>query len=234
MRIDIWSDIACPWCWVGKRHLEAALGTFAREHPAVPIERVWRAFELDPGTPAEHDPTTAYVEHLARKYRTTTPQAQSMIDRMTATGEPLGLPFRFDRAKRVRTFDAHRLLRWAHEHAPSRQDPLKERLFVAYMHEGKNVADHETLIEVAAAAGLEPEHARAVLGTDAFGDDVRGDQTLASELGIRGVPMFVIDERIGVAGAQPPEVLVRAMNRALQESGATAPPAAPSCGVDGC
>lgn len=230
LRVEIWSDIACPWCWVGKRHLEAAIERFGRE-----VEVVWRAFELDPAAPKAHPPGTDYVQRLANKYRTTRDQAQGMIDRMTQVGADNGLDFRFDRARPGNTFDAHRLLHWAA--AQGRQDALKERLFVAYMHEGKSVADHEVLIELAAEVGLDPERAQALLSSDEHAREVRHDESTAAQLGVSGVPFFVIDGRYAVSGAQPSEVLHQAMERAHGGDEATpsrSDDAAEGCGPDGC
>ncbi|MCA9706922.1 MAG: DsbA family oxidoreductase [Myxococcales bacterium] len=227
LRVEIWSDIACPWCWVGKRRLEAAIERFGR-----PVEVIWRAFELDPSAPRAHPPGTDYVQRLADKYRTTRDQAQAMIDRMTRVGAEDGLDFRFDRARPGNTFDAHRLLGWAAEHG--RQGALKERLMQAYMHEGRSVADHAVLVELAAEVGLDPERAQAVLSSDAHARDVRAEQALAAELGVTGVPFFVIAERYAVSGAQPAELLVGVLERAWADGPREVEPPAEACGPDGC
>lgn len=195
---------------------------------------VWRGFELDPSTPRVVDTSVDYVERLARKYRATPAAAQGMIDRMVQVGAADGLDFRFDRVKPVNTFDAHRLLHWALAHG--RQDALKERLFRAYMHEGRSVSDHEELVAIAVEVGLSADGAQAVLSSDDHAQAVRSDQALAVELGITGVPFFVIAGRYAVSGAQPAEVLLQALERAW----ADLPPeqreatAAEVCGPDGC
>lgn len=230
LRVEIWSDIACPWCWVGKRHLEAAIERFGHE-----VEVVWRAFELDPSAPRAHPPGTDYVQRLATKYRTTREQAQGMIDRMTRVGTDNGLDFRFDRARPGNTFDAHRLLHWAHEQG--RQDALKERLFLAYMHEGKSVADHEVLVQLADEVGLDPERAQALLSSDEHAAEVRRDEATAAELGVTGVPFFVIGGRYAVPGAQPSELLLQALQQARDDEEGKPPRADESveaCGPDGC
>ncbi len=231
LRVEIWSDVACPWCWVGKRHLEKAISEFPHE-----VEVVWRAFELDPSAPKSVDTSVDYVQRLATKYRTSRDGAQGMIDRMTQVGTDNGLDFRFDRAQPGNTFDAHRLLHWASEHG--KQDALKERLFVAYMHQGKSVADHEVLIDLAEEVGLDPEAAQAVLSSDAHRDDVRGEQALAAELGVTGVPFFVIGQRYAVPGAQPSDVLGQALQRAWDDASPPEPvgqaESAEVCGPDGC
>lgn len=232
LRVEIWSDIACPWCWVGKRHLEAAKARFPH-----PVEVVWRAFELDPTAPqaSETDPPVDYVGALARKYDTSRQAAQEMIDRMTTIGLADGLEFRFDRARPTNTFDAHRLLGWAAEHG--RQDALKERLFRAYMNEGRSISEPEVLVSLAAEVDLPPDGARAVLTSNAYADEVRAEEALAAQLGVTGVPFFVIGGRYAVSGAQPAELLLQALHRAWSEtrpSPAVATPAGEACGPDGC
>ncbi|MCH9683694.1 MAG: DsbA family oxidoreductase [Deltaproteobacteria bacterium] len=229
LRVEIWSDVACPWCWVGKRQLEAAIAEFPHE-----VEVVWRAFELDPSAPASIDTSIDYVQRLATKYRTSRDGAQGMIDRMTSVGAEHGLDFRFDRAQPGNTFDAHRLLHWAGKHGL--QDALKERLFLAYMHEGKSVAEHEVLVALAEEVGLDPDGAQAVLTSDSHHQDVRGEQALAAEIGVTGVPFFVVGGRYAVPGAQPKDVLGKVLTRAWDE---TRPEvveveAGDGCGPDGC
>jgi predicted DsbA family dithiol-disulfide isomerase len=211
LSIEIWSDVACPWCWVGKRRLETALHDFPHD-----VEVHWRSFELDPSAAKQLDPSTDYVERLARKYRRSREEAQGMIDRMTKVGADDGLDFRFDRARPGNTFDAHRLLHLAHAHG--KQAEMKERLFRAYMHEGRSIADHDVLLELATEVGLERDRVAAVLGSDELGDAVRTDEALARELGINGVPFFVIAGRYGVSGAQPAEVLREALLEAATET----------------
>ena len=180
-----------------------------------PVDVVWRSFELDPRAPPSADPSIDYVERLARKYRTTREAAQGMIDRMTQVGAADGLDFRFDRAKPGNTLDAHRLLHWAAEHG--KQDALEERLFRAYMHEGRSVADHDELAALATDVGLPLDEARAVLAEGRYTDEVRADEALADELGITGVPFYVIDGRYAVSGAQPVDLLVQALQRAWED-----------------
>jgi predicted DsbA family dithiol-disulfide isomerase len=212
LRIDIWSDIVCPWCYVGKRHLEEALARFPHKDD---IAIVWRAFELDPEAPRVHDGSQSYAERLAKKYGTRPPQAQAMIDRMVDTGARDGIEFRFDRARPGNTFDAHRLLHFAHEHG--KQDELKERMLHAYMTEGRAIGDRDVLVAVAREAGLDEQEARAVLDSDRYAAEVRHDEAQARELGISGVPFFVVGERFGVSGAQPADVLLGAIERAWTE-----------------
>ncbi len=235
MQLQIWSDIACPWCWVGKKNLEAALAQF--DHPA---QVVWRAFELNPEAPATPPQPVDYVGRLASKYGMGRQDAQAFIDRMTQAGKSVGVDFRFDRIRPCNTFQAHRLLAWAHTLGPGRQDALKERFFEAYMHQGLDLNDPDTLSRLASEVGLDADAATAVLGDGSFADEVRADQTTARALGITGVPFFVFGPGIAASGAQPPATLLDALKQAhkLQTTEAAASSTvdgAPGvCGVDGC
>jgi predicted DsbA family dithiol-disulfide isomerase len=228
MHVEIWSDIACPWCYVGKRRFEAALAAFEHRDD---VEVTWRSFELDPGAPVERGGDR--VEHLAAKYGTTRERAQEMHDRMTAVAAAEGLDFRFDIARGGNMFDAHRIVHLAAEHG--RQDAMKERLFRAYLTEGRVVGDHATLEELAVEVGLPADEVRAVLSGDRFAAEVRDDERTAASLGISAVPFFVVDRAMGASGAQPPEVL-RGM---LEQAWAARSPLSvvadgDTCGVDGC
>jgi predicted DsbA family dithiol-disulfide isomerase len=209
MLIDVWSDIACPWCWIGKRRLERGLSLSGRAND---VAITWRAFELDPTAPPIRDNQQTYVERLARKYGTSVAEAQAMIDRMTQVGEEEGVTFRFDRIRPGNTFDAHRLLHLARAHAL--QDALAERLLAAYFSEGHAIGDRGVLLDLAEDVGLAANEVRRVLASDAYGDEVRGDEARAQSLGVTGVPFFVFAGRFGVSGAQPPELLARAIEEA--------------------
>jgi predicted DsbA family dithiol-disulfide isomerase len=230
MRVEIWSDVVCPWCYIGKRRFEAALAQFpARDQ----VEVVWRAFELDPAAPSSYEGQGTYAERLARKYGTGVPQAQQMIDNMTAAAAEDGLLFDFTIARTGNTFDAHRLLHLAG--ARGVQDAVKERLLRATFTEGEPIADSETLVRLAAAAGLDADEARAVLASGRYADEVRADERQAQAYGITGVPFFVVDGRYGVSGAQPAELLLQALQQAWDERRpplVMAPTGAPAPGCD--
>lgn len=232
LRVDIWSDIACPWCYVGKRRLEQALAGFAHREK---VDIVWRAFQLDPSAPAVIDTTESYAARLGAKYRATPAQAQVMIDRMVAMAATDGLEFRFDRIRPGNTFDAHRLLHLAHVRGV--QDALKERLLRAYMTEGQAIGDREVLEALAIEVGLDAAEVREVLAGDRYAKEVRQDQQLARELGISIVPFFVLSGRLGVKGAQPAEVMRGALEQAwaeLPEPGIETYAEGAACGPDGC
>lgn len=208
LSIDIWSDIACPWCWVGKRHLEAAVAA-----AGLAIDRRWRAFELDPEAPRDAPESVDYAQRLADKYRSSRQEAQEMIDRMVETGRAAGVEMRFDRIRPARTFDAHRLLAWARD-AGDLQDALGERLFEAYLGEGRAVSDPETLAALAEEVGLDGSAAAELLRSDRHADTVRAEERQAARMGITSVPTFVFGERMAVTGAQPPAVLREAIEQA--------------------
>jgi predicted DsbA family dithiol-disulfide isomerase len=211
MKIDIWSDIVCPWCYIGKRRLESALAQFPQRDE---IQIVWRSFELDPGAPHSDDGVPV-VEALAKKYGIPVEQAQAMVDNVTKVAAAEGLDFRFDIQRRGNSFDAHRLLHFALTHGV--QDDLKERLDHGTFTAGEAVSDHDSLMRAAADVGLDEVEVKEVLISDRYADAVRADEAQARAYGISGVPFFVIDEKFGVSGAQPPEVLLDAITRAWSE-----------------
>jgi len=229
--VNIWSDIACPWCYVGKRRLEAALELFPHRDS---VEIVWRAFELDPSAPRVQDSSVSYVQRLANKYRKTAGEAQQMIDRMANVAKGDGLDFHFERAKPGNTFDAHRVSHFAREHG--KQSAVYERLLHAYMSEGESIGDRDVLARLAADVGLDEAEVRAQLESTAHADAVRADEAEARELGIQGVPFFVLGGRYAVSGAQSAEHLLAALNQAWSDLAAKPVTFAEgdACGPDGC
>ena len=204
MRIDIWSDVACPWCYVGKRRLEAALARFD-----APVEVVWRAFELDPSAPRVRDPGTSYAQRLASKYRTSVSDADAMIQRMTDVAADDGLELRFDRVRSGNTFDAHRTMHLGAERGV--QDAVAERLFRGYFTEGEAIGEQDALVRLAAEAGLDADETRTMLESDRYAAEVRADEQRAAALGVTGVPFYVIGGRYGISGAQPPDEILRVL-----------------------
>jgi predicted DsbA family dithiol-disulfide isomerase len=228
VHVEIWSDIACPWCYVGKRRFETALAAF--EH-AGDVQVTWRSFELDPDAPAERPVSGA--EHLAEKYGTSLEQAEAMNDRMTETAAGEGLEFHFERARGGSTFDAHRLVHLAAAHG--RQDAMKERLMRAYLTEGELMSDHAALARLAAEVGLPADEVTGLLAGDRFAAEVRDDERTGAALGIRGVPFFVVDRQFGASGAQPPEALGELLRHAWEaRPRIEVVTTGDSCGVDGC
>jgi predicted DsbA family dithiol-disulfide isomerase len=212
LRIDIWSDVACPWCYIGKRRLEAALSTFARRDL---VQVHWRAFELNPAAPREsHE--GSYAERLAKKYGVSLAEAEQMIERVMQTATSEGLAFDYKVIRPGNTFDAHRLIHLAGQQGLG--DAVKERFFRGYFCEGAAVGMPDTLLRMAVEAGLPAELVQSVLASDAYGDEVRADEHEARTLGISGVPFFVFAGRFGVSGAQSAEVLRAALERGYAET----------------
>lgn len=211
MNVEIWSDIACPWCYIGKRRFESALEGF--EH-ADQVEVRWRSFELDPAAPAMRP--VGVVEHLAAKYGQTPAAAQAMVTNIEHVAAGEGLEFHMEKTAGGNTFDAHRLLHLARQRGL--QHELKERLLRAYFTDGRPVADRSALAEAAVAAGLDRAEVEAVLDGQDYAEAVRDDEEQAYALGISAVPFFVLDRKYGVAGAQPAEVLLDALRRAWTDT----------------
>jgi predicted DsbA family dithiol-disulfide isomerase len=201
LKVEIWSDVVCPWCYIGKRRFEAAVEQFDGE-----VEVTWRSFELDPGAPAVREHTA--TEHLAAKYGMSHEQAEASHAQMTALAAQEGLEYHFERARGGNSFDAHRLIHLAT--ADGLQDEAMERVMRGYFTEGLPIGDREALVALAAELGLDG----TALDSDAYADAVREDEHLAQRIGIQGVPFFVLDRRYGVSGAQPAEILVQALEKA--------------------
>jgi predicted DsbA family dithiol-disulfide isomerase len=229
LQVDIWSDIACPWCHVGKRRLEAALARFPHRDQ---VEVIWRAFELDPDCPRERDPAVPYAERLGQKYGRSTAQGEQMIAQMTQIAKEDGLDFHFELIRPGNTFDAHRLLHLAHDRGV--QDAVKERLLRGYLSEGAPIGDPETLVRLATEAGVDADEARAVLAGDAYTAAVRDEEQEAAELGISGVPFFVIGGKYGISGAQRSDLLLSALQQAWAEQELAPLEEGLACGPDGC
>ena len=213
MLVEIWSDVICPWCYVGKRRFEHALALFDGRDD---VDVIWRSFELDPNAPRE---PIALADRLAAKFNVSHAEAVAINERMTETASAVGLHFRLDNAISGNTLDAHRVLHLAA--SQGLQAEADERIKESYFAEGRPISDRESLIELAASVGLDAGETRAMLESDRLIDEVREDEQTAAAFGINAVPFFVFDRRLGVSGAQPPEVLLGALQEAAGE-----PPAA--------
>jgi predicted DsbA family dithiol-disulfide isomerase len=209
MEIEIWSDINCPWCYIGKRRLEAAMSNF--EH-ADEVTVTWRSFELDPGAPAEIPGNGAAM--IAEKYGVPLEQARAMEQNVSEIAAADGLEYELEHARIGSSFDAHRLVYLAKQHGL--QDAMEERLFRARFTEGRLISDLETLVELASEVGLDGVEVRATLAGTDLADDVRDDELMAQQLGISGVPMFVVDRAFGMSGAQPAEQLLALLEHAWE------------------
>lgn len=206
MKIEIWSDIACPFCYMGKRRLEKALEQFPH-HKEVHI--VFRSFELDPK--AKTDVDMDVYDMLSAKYGISREQAIAMNAQIAEQGRELGLIYRFDTLILTNTFDAHRLTHWAARHG--KQKEMTEHLFQAYFTDSLHIGKHETLVELAADVGLERAEAADMLKGELFAEEVRADEREAARLGIRAVPFFLFARKFAVSGAQPVETFLEALKK---------------------
>ena len=206
MDVEIWSDIACPWCYIGKRRFEAALAQF--EHREA-VRVTWRSFELDPAAPYERGGERAM--RLAEKYGITVERAREMEQNVSDAAAGEGLEFRFDIARSGATFDAHRIVHLAQRRGL--QDAMKERLLRAYFTEGELVGDRETLVRLSVEVGLMEDEVREALASDRYAEDVRTDERMAGQFGISAVPTFVVDRALGASGAHPPDALLELLRK---------------------
>ena len=209
LRIDVWSDVACPWCYIGKRNLESGIVGSS----ATPVEVVYHSFELAPDTPVEF--TGSEVEFLMSHRGVSADQARAMIDSVVGIARSAGLEYDYDSLQHTNTLKAHELLHYAKERGL--QLEMKERLLSAYFVEGRHVGRVEDLADLAAEIGLDRTDVARTLEADEYLEAVHADMVKARQYGINGVPFFVIDGRYGISGAQPPEVFVEVLSRAAAD-----------------
>lgn len=210
MRVEIWTDIACPWCYIGKARFEKGLAAFAHRDE---VEVVHRSFELDPGAETGSTPV---IEMLASKYGRSVEEARAMEERVASNARSEGLGYLIEGRLHGNTFDIHRLLHLAKAHG--RHGELMDLVFLANFAEERSVFDRDTLVDLAVEAGLDGAQARAVLAdANAYADEVRADEREAAELGANAVPFFVLDRRYGVSGGQPAELFTQALEQAWQD-----------------
>ncbi|MCM3367126.1 DsbA family oxidoreductase [Bacillus safensis] len=219
MKVQIWSDIACPFCYIGKKQLETALEQFP-EKDQVEIE--FKSFELDPHAPVDVDHDVH--DMLVKKYGMSRSQAMAMNEQVKQAGKEKGIDFQFDPLVLTNTFDAHRLAQYAGQ--MGKGDFVMGELFHAYFTDGKHVGDRQTLLDIAEKAGLDEKEVQQVLGSEAFADHVRKDEQEARQLGINAVPFFLINDKYSVAGAQPADTFLGALETAWKEEAAQAEKAA--------
>ena len=214
LQVEVWSDIACPWCYIGKRRFAAALADFPhRDH----VEVTWRAYELSPSTPA--GPGIPEIDALARHKGIPRDQVTRMFEQVTRVAAGEGLAYDFDRAIAANTFAAHRLVHLARTTGGAElAERTLEALFSAHFEHGADLGDDETLVRIVSGAGVDAEAARTVLAGDAGADAVRADEDEARALGVTGVPFFVVDRRIAVSGAQPVEVFTQLLETAWRDA----------------
>lgn len=213
LHIDIWSDIACPWCYIGKRNLENGLALTAADDDAPVVEIEYHSFELSPDTPEDFD--GGEVDYLSQHKGISPESAREMLDRVTGVAADAGLEYRFDILKHTNTVKAHELLHFAKENG--RQLELAELLMSAYFLEGRHVGRDDDLVALAGEAGLDQDAAREALASQRYRAAVRADQEQAQQFGITGVPFFVIDGKYGVSGAQPVEAFAQIARQVWDE-----------------
>ncbi|WP_256792811.1 DsbA family oxidoreductase [Terrabacter sp. Ter38] len=239
MKVEIWSDIACPWCYIGKRRFEKALAAFPHRDE---VEVQWRSYQLDPTLPDHHDGTE--LDYLVDRKGMSRAQVSQMFGQVTAIAADEGLRYDFGSVVVANTFAGHELLHLAQARGVG--DEVKEALLSAHFEHEEDIGDREVLVRIGTEAGLDADEIARDLATHTWRDAVLADITAANSLGIRGVPFFVLDEKYGVSGAQPTEVFTRALEQAWRESHplvmlqpvatgiATDATGAVACGPDGC
>lgn len=232
MKVEIWSDVMCPFCYVGKKNFENALQTLPFKDK---IEVEWKSFQLDPELPAE-GLAISTKEYIAKRKGMPEEQIQGMLNQLQESGKAVGITFNQDKSIPVNTLSAHRLIHFAQ--ALGKGNEMKETLLEAHFTDGKNVGDIEVLTSLAAQIGLSATEVKTFLATDEKVEDVYSDIQEAQTLGVSGVPFFVLDRKYGISGAQPSETFIEALTQAFEESKPTfemkGDTSANSCGPDGC
>ncbi|WP_210463108.1 DsbA family oxidoreductase [Rufibacter roseolus] len=210
MKVEIWSDVVCPFCYIGKRRFEKALKDFPGKGK---VEVVWRSFQLDPDL--KFVPGQSVHEYLGKRKGSNAAEGKKMNDYMAQMAKEVGLDYDFDKAIINNTFNAHRLLHLAKKHG--KQDEMKERLFAAYYTQGRNVGDLDTLVQLGEEVGLNGDEIREVLQSDTYAQEVQQDMYEAQQVGVRGVPFYVFNDKYAVSGAQLSELFREVLDKVWEE-----------------
>lgn len=210
MKVEIWSDVMCPFCYIGKRKFESALAQFENRDD---VEITWKSFQLNPDM--KTDPNKSTLEYLAEVKGWSLDQAKSTTSYVTNMAKEVGLDYNFDKSVVANSFDAHRLIQFAK--TKGKGDAAEERLFKAYFTEGKNTADHAVLTQLGTEIGLDAEAVRTMLAGTMYGSEVQNDIAEGEKLGLTGVPFFVVDRKYGVSGAQQPETFLNTLKKAWDD-----------------
>ncbi|MDY0074740.1 MAG: DsbA family oxidoreductase [Acholeplasmataceae bacterium] len=210
MKIEIWSDFACPFCYIGKTRFEEALKSFKHKDK---IEVIYKAYQLNPTAPKTM--TKSAYEAFAESHGTTVEQAKERFNMFTKNAKSVGLTYQYDRIQMTNTFDAHRLAKWANKE--NKEQEMTTRLMKAYFTDGLNLADHETLSHLAEEVGLSKEKAYEVLASSDYEEQVKLEQQEARQLGVQGVPFFVLNRKYGISGAQQTEYFLQALEQIWKE-----------------
>jgi predicted DsbA family dithiol-disulfide isomerase len=233
MKIEIWSDVACPWCYIGKRRFETALAAFPHRDS---VEVTWRSYQLDPTVPDHYEGTE--LDYLCSRKGMAPDQVSGMFAHVAAQAKGEGLNYRFDDVVVANSFTAHRLIHLAAAHG--KQDTAKERLLSDHFEHGKDIGNEDYLTSLGLDLGIDAGEVAELFVTDKYAADVRKDFEDARALGINGVPFFVIDRKFGLSGAQPADTFTAALEQAWQENNppvlvnAAGGAAGEACGTDGC
>jgi predicted DsbA family dithiol-disulfide isomerase len=219
--VDIWSDIACPWCYIGKRRFEQGVRRFHAQHPDTDLEVTYRSFELAPDLP--EGVTGTVVEYLSERKGLPLDQVEQMLEHVTGLARAEGLAYDFDAVQQTRTLKAHELLHLAKAHGL--QEPMKERLLAAYFEQGRHVGRLDELAALAGEVGLDSDEVLAALSSGRHAADVQADIDQARAYGISGVPFFVLDGRYGISGAQSSDTFEAALGQVLADRAAAGTPA---------
>ena len=209
IKIDIWSDIACPWCYIGKRRLETALKDF----DGTPVEVEYHSFQLNPAAPVDFNGTQS--DYLAQRMRASADQVRAMNQQVTATAKADGLDYHLDDVKVTNTAKAHELIHFAKSQGKGNE--MKEHLLRAYFVDGRHVGHDDDLADLAADIGLDRDAALAALTSGAFRQAVEGDKAHGTAIGVQGVPFFVVDGKYAISGAPPAELFLQALNKVQSE-----------------
>jgi predicted DsbA family dithiol-disulfide isomerase len=231
MKVDIWSDVRCPFCYIGKRKFEMALEKFPHKDD-VKVE--WHSFQLDPNLKTTTE--LSAIDHISEIKGISHEQALQMHRHVTSVAKEVGLDFDFDKAIVANSFNAHRLIQLAKTHGLGNE--IEEQLFKAHFIEGKNIDDNEVLIQTGISAGLNEKEVREVLSSDAFAKEVKQDERQAQSIGVRGVPFFVLNDKYAVSGAQSPETFLEVLEQTWEEfekeKKTLITVEGESCSADGC
>jgi len=211
MKVEIWSDVVCPWCYIGKRRFETALAAFDGKDD---VDVQWRSFQLNPDQP--RGARTTHDEYLATKMRTTVDQVHRLNERVVGLAAAEGLRYDFDRYQVINTFDAHRVAHLGQAHGLG--DQVQERFLSGQLEQGEVLDDPETLVRLGEEVGIPAQEIRDVLTSDAYAAEVQADIDEAHAIGVNGVPFFAIDRRYGISGAQPAELFLQALTQAREEA----------------
>ena len=210
MIVEIWSDILCPWCYIGKREFDSALAQFKHKEQ---LQVIWKSFELDPSAKKDYDGNL--YDLLSSKYNIPVAKAREMTGALVARAKQTGLVYNMDAAQATNSLDAHRLIHLAMKHGL--QEKVIEGLSAAYLTEGRHIGHHETLVEIGVSAGLDADEISSILNSDDYTEEVRKDEYEAQNLRIKGVPFFLIDRKYSISGAQPKEVFLEALEKIWNE-----------------